>query len=353
MSARRLHPTAQTSSHRTLEVAQLRELMGPSEASSRVCRDVARVASSGFTVLIVGETGSGKEVVARAIHQFSPRAYAPFVAVDCGAIPETLFESELFGHERGSFTGADRSAPGKFEVAKDGTLFLDEISNMQLGSQAKLLRALQERSICRIGSVKPIEVQARVLVATSSDLEAAVARGMFRSDLVFRLNEFVIRVPPLRERKEDIPSLVTRFIDLTNDELGKAVQGCSPEALERLLAFRWPGNVRQLRTTIRRAVLLADILIELEHLDVPDESDPPTQGALAPVPDDGVPLKELVRRAQASVERAAVISAIKRAKGNKTLAARLLQIDCKTLYAKLKKYELQPAKTVDDLGTKA
>ena len=293
-------------------------------------------------MLLLGETGTGKDVVARAIHQASTRAGGPFVALDCGAIPETLFESELFGHEKGSFTGADRSSPGKFEAAAGGTLFLDEIGNMPPASQAKLLRALQERSVCRVGAIKPVKVECRVLAASNDDLETAATRGAFRKDLFFRLGEFVICIPPLRERMQDIVFLAKRFLDLTNRELGKAVQGLSDRATERLLGFDWPGNVRQLRSTIRRAVLLADAVIEEKDLGLPDRG-PRTSivGAQpASVCDESLPLKQIVCQATATVERAALLHALRRTRGNKARAARLLQIDYKTIHAKLKAYGL-------------
>lgn len=246
----------------------LREMMGPSDAMSGVCSDIATVARCDVTVLIIGEPGTGKELVARAIHQVSRRARAPFVAVHCGAIPETIFESELFGHQKGAFTGAHESEPGKLEIARGGTVFLDEISNSPLGLQAKLLRALQERTICRLASTTPIQVDARLLVATQEDLEAAAAKGTFRKDLFFCLNEFAIRIPPLRERREDIKFLARRFLGLTNLDLGKSVAGFSDAAMEHLLVFDWPGNVRQLRSTIRRAALLADTVVDERHLGV-------------------------------------------------------------------------------------
>ncbi len=342
MTNRGLRRAIRLLSDRTPEAAHLHEMMGASETISRICADVARVACSDFTVLIIGETGTGKELVGRAIHQSSFRARGPFVGVDCGAIPDTLFESELFGHEKGAFTGAERSKPGKLEIATGGTLFLDEISNMPLGSQAKLLRALQERSAYRVGGTKPIQVDARVVVAANEDLEAATARGTFRSDLFFRLNEFAIRVPPLRERKEDILFLAKRFLDSTNKELEKSVRGLSPRAEERLLAFEWPGNVRQLRSTIRRAVLLADTMIDEEQLGLPEPSaaraneDPLPQG-----PEMGLPLKQLVRRATLTVERAALLHALRATGWNKAKAARLLQIDYKTMHTKLKEYGLK------------
>jgi DNA-binding NtrC family response regulator len=318
----------------------VREILGPSGSVSQLIADINRVAQSNFSVVILGETGSGKELVARAIHQASSRARGPFVPVDCGAIPETLIESELFGHERGAFTGAHAQEPGKLEAAHGGTVFLDEISNMPLGSQAKLLRALQERVIFRIGATKPIGMDARVLAASNCDLHGLTESSGFRRDLYFRLNEFTIRVPPLRERREDLLFLAKRFLDITNLELKKIVRGLSEPAVEALLAYDWPGNVRQLRSTMRRAVLLADDLITAEHLDImpavfrgaPAPSDAP-QPALA-----GLPLRELVRRSTMKVERDVIAQTLRCTGGNKARAARMLQIDYKTMHSKVKEY---------------
>jgi len=327
---------------RTEEAPSLREQMGSSEAVVKIGADVTRVAPSDFTVLLVGETGTGKDLVARAIHQASVRACGPFVGVDCGAIPETLFESELFGHEKGAFTGADRRRQGKFEAAAGGTLFLDEIGNMPLISQAKLLRALQERSVCRVGTTTPVKMECRVLVAANENLEIAAARGTFRKDLFFRLSEFVIPIPPLRERRQDILFLAKRFLNLTNQELGKSVQGLSERAVERLLEFDWPGNVRQLRSTIRRAVLLADLAIEEEHLGLRAQDPLFSFAGAEPLSlcEGAVSLKQQVHRAASTVERAAILLALREAGGNKAQAARLLQIDYKTIHSKLKVYRL-------------
>lgn len=321
--------------------SKLSELMGTSAAIERISAYVARVACSDFTVLLLGETGTGKELVARAIHEQSARADGPFVPVDCGAIPEPLFESELFGHEKGAFTGADRSKPGRFEMAMGGTLFLDEIGNMPPALQAKLLRALQERTVMRVGSTRPVKVEVRLLAAANEDLEAAVARGAFRQDLFFRLNEFVIGIPPLRERASDIPFLTDRFLQMTNRELHKDVAGFTEAAMARLLVYEWPGNVRQLRGVVRRAVLLADSVIDEEHLALPRVRR--AEGAPAPSEPVGhgdLSLKERVRRATADVERDALIAALRRTGGNKAKAARLLNIDYKTILNKLKEYDI-------------
>lgn len=341
MTDRRLRRTIQVLAERAREAQSLAELMGPSDVVTRVSADVARVAPSNFAVLIIGETGTGKELVAQAIHQASPRAAGPFVAVDCGAIPETLFESELFGHEKGAFTGAERQKPGHFEAASGGTLFLDEIANLPLGCQAKLLRALQEKRVTRVGGTKAVSVDTRLVAATNRDLEAAASAGTFRQDLFFRVNEFMIRIPPLRDRTQDIIFLAKRFLDLTNHELAKSVRGFSEAALDRLLAHDWPGNVRELRSTIRRAVLLAETTIEDRHLAVSPTAMPldgltRPRGTAAGWP----PLRELVQRAQAVVERAALAEILRRTRGNKAKAARILQIDYKTIHVKVKQYGL-------------
>lgn len=335
------------SSDEMVEAGRLREVMGPSDAVSRIITAVNQVAKSNFSVVILGETGSGKELVARAIHNSSLRSSAPFVAVDCGAIPETLFESELFGYEKGAFTGAERQKPGKFEAAQGGTLLLDEISNLALGSQAKLLRALQETRLHRLGERirdKPISVDVRLLAASNEDLEASVTSGSFRHDLFFRLSEFTIIIPPLRERREDILYLSKRFLDFTNAELKKSVKGLSTSAVEALLAYKWPGNVRELRSTIRRAVLLADELITEEHLDITRKM--PALGSTFTAKVQGVcwrglALKEIVRRCTTAVEREVLIEVLRETSGNKAKAARLLQVDYKTIHSKVREYSLR------------
>jgi len=316
----------------------LPESMGPSNVVARVSEEVGRVARSDFTVLIQGETGVGKELVARAIHNASFRSKSPFVTVDCGAIPETLIESELFGHERGAFTGADTCKPGTFEMACDGTLFLDEISNMPIDSQAKLLRALQEKVIYRVGGSKPIRVNVRIVAASNQDLQSHIAGGGFRQDLFFRLNEFSLRIPPLRERKEDIVYLAKRFLDLTNAELRKNVRGFPESVIDLLLSYEWPGNVRQLRSTIRRAVLLADDQITTAHLDIGRLYDLLQTPAKQAFPWDKRPLKEIVREATALLERNILSQVLGMTAGNKAEAARLLRIDYKTIHTKVKDY---------------
>jgi DNA-binding NtrC family response regulator len=326
-------------SMRLNEDHSLKVMMGPSDAVTRIISEVNRVAGSDFTVVIMGETGSGKELIARAIHEASPRSRAPFIPVDCGAIPETLLESELFGHEKGSFTGAEVQKPGKFELAQGGTLFLDEISNMPLGSQAKLLRVLQEKKVYRVGGTKPISVNVRLLVASNQDLHELTLSGAFRRDLFYRLSEFSIMVPALRERKEDIPYLAKKFLDTANLELKKNLKGFSASAINILFNYTWPGNVRQLRSTIRRAALLADETIQEQHLDLKRV---PVPGlAFTPkvegTPWKGLSLKEIVEESSTAVEREILTQVMKHVDGNKAKAARLLQIDYKTIHLKLKK----------------
>jgi DNA-binding NtrC family response regulator len=324
-----------------------RETFGPSAAVGKVIAAIEQVAQSNLSVLIIGETGAGKEVVARAIHHASGRARHPFGPVDCGAVPETLFEGELFGHERGAFTGADQQAVGKIEAAHTGTLFLDEISNMPSAAQAKLLRVLQEKTLYRLGGTKPVHVDVRMVTASGTDLEALCERGSFRSDLYFRLNEFTISIPPLRERREDIPYLAKRFVDIANIELSKSIKGFSPSAIEAMLAYRWPGNVRQLRSVARRAVLIAEDIITEEHLGLrPKGHKVPMEDevACATTPGGGWgdrSLREIVRGNTVHVERLAIVLALRKAGGNKAKAARLLQVDYKTLHSKVKEYGIQ------------
>ncbi len=322
-------------------IARLHEMMGPSEAVARIVSELALVAPSNFAVIIQGETGTGKELLARAIHEASPRCKAQLVPVDCGAIPETLFESELFGYEKGAFTGAIASKPGKFEMAQGGTLFLDEIGNMPVSSQIKLLRAIQEKSFFRVGGTKPVIVDVRLIVATNEDLNAAVRNGSFSRDLFYRLSEFTIIIPPLRNRKEDMLHIANRLLTATNVELSKQVKGFSQEAMRVLAEYSWPGNVRQLRSAVRRAVLQADSYIDPAHLSLEehlnteaDESSHNTEFKWT----EGLSLKEMVRRSTAELEKRVLVEALRKTGGNKAKAARLLQMDYTTIHAKIKQY---------------
>ena len=318
----------------------LQEIMGWSKKIQSMAREIQRVAVTDFSVLIVGETGSGKEVVARNLHELNGRSSSPFIAVDCGSIPETLIESELFGHERGAFTGAYRTTPGKFEAASGGTIFLDEISNLPLAMQSKLLRALQDKRFYRVGGTTLVESDVRIIAATNRDLMSSVGVEAFRRDLYYRLAEYIIHVPSLRERKEDIPFLVQRFIELTNRGLGKEVKGISDVGLGSLMDYDWPGNVRELRNVVKKAVLLADDTIGPEHLDLPH-----THPATIPVAADfeqeeigRLSLKEIVRRHTFAVERAVIDEVLRKAGGNKAEVARILQVNYKTLHVKVRKY---------------
>ncbi len=248
------------------EIGSLREVMGSSDAVQDVIERVAQVAPSKFSVLVQGETGSGKEVVARAIHRQSARSDGPFIAVDCGAIPESLIESELFGHEKGAFTGADRRREGQFQLATNGTLFLDEIGNLSTGTQAKLLRVLQERQLWPLGARAPVSIDVRIVAATNASLEDEVAAGRFRQDLFYRLNEFTIAVPPLRARREDILVLARRFVAEASLELARPARAISAEAARVPLNHDWPGNVRELRNVMRRAALVAADVVRPEDL---------------------------------------------------------------------------------------
>jgi DNA-binding NtrC family response regulator len=287
------------------------------------------IASLRSTVLICGESGTGKELVARAIHYSGARADKPFVTVSCAALTETLLESELFGHEKGSFTGADVQTRGKFELANSGTIFLDEIGDISPKLQADLLRVLQERRFYRVGGTEEVSVDARVIAATNKNLAEEVRQGQFRDDLYYRLNVIEIRIPPLRERREDIPLLAEHFVQAISSELGKEIGGISGDALKVLIEYAWPGNVRELENVIERAIVTS-------HNGMLTENDfawlQQRNGATQnwEVPD--VPLAELERRA--------IIAVLERKRGNVKEAAVSLGIDRSTLYDKLKRYEI-------------
>lgn len=328
------------------ENASLSELLGTSDEIKRVFQQITCVAQTNFTVVLYGETGSGKELVARTIHRQSLRKDGNFVVVDCGSIPETLLESELFGHEKGSFTGAYTTKEGQFELASGGTLFLDEIGNLPLSMQSKLLRVLQEKYIRRVGGKKDIKVDIRVIVAGNERLEDMVATGRFRRDFYHRLNEFAIEIPPLRKRKDDIVLLSKHFLDITNKELGKTVRGFSEEALDLLLRYHWPGNVRELKNVIRRAVLLADDLIEVRHLAVISKGSctllPESYSRLNGITEsENFSLKNVTKRAVEEVERRLITQALRCTGGNKSKASKILRIDYATLHYKIKQYGLR------------
>ncbi|MGO8704975.1 MAG: sigma-54 interaction domain-containing protein [Candidatus Brocadiia bacterium] len=319
----------------------LRQSMGPSNLIRQLAKQAELVASTDFTVLVSGETGAGKDLVAKAIHSLSARSGGAFVAVDTGSISPTLIESELFGHEKGAFTGADVPHAGKFETAAHGTLFLDEIANLPLSIQPKLLRILQEKEVCAVGGARPRKLDLRIIAASNEPLLPLVQSGKFRRDLYHRLNEFSIKVPALRERPEDILYLANRFMDMTNLELDKRVTSLSRDALSRLMRYPWPGNVRELRNVVRGAVLFAETTIEVQHLAILDE---PAAAAACPEPfwnfEPGMPLKETVQRVVVQVEREILNRVLKETQGNKAQAARLLRIDYKTIHKKVREYSI-------------
>ena len=307
-----------------------------------VMRQIKQVASSPLTVLIEGETGTGKELAARAIHQLSARCDQPFVAIDCGAIPETLIESELFGYEKGAFTGAYQRKEGRFQLAGGGTLFLDEIVNLPLPTQAKLLRVLQQRQVQPLGSKHAVPVAVRIIAASNVPLGDEVRLGRFRADVYYRLNEFVITMPPLRER-DDILQLATAFLEEASIELDRPCRGISLAAVQVLLAYHWPGNVRELRNVIRRASLLAREMVEPEHLSILPLGPALVTAGLNETAPMGGSLKQLAEAATGDAEARAIRMALQATHGNKSEAARLLRVDFKTLHLKMKHYGITAA----------
>ena len=308
-------------------------IIGESGQMIEVISLVQRVAPSEATVLIRGESGTGKELIAKAIHYASPRAARPLVRVNCAALPENLLESELFGHEKGSFTGAIASRKGRFELADSGTLFLDEIGDLPLHLQAKLLRVLQEREFERVGSSQPIKVDVRLVSATHRDLESLMRAGQFREDLYYRLNVVTILVPPLRERRQDLPALMDHFLKIFANKNGKTLRGFSREARDALLRYDFPGNVRELENLIERAVVLC-------RSDVINRGDLPlTQEE----PDSSSELPAQLTAAVEGLERRMIKNALARANGVQTRAAELLGITERALRYKLRKYGLQGA----------
>jgi nitrogen regulation protein NR(I) len=333
-------------------------LVGRSAAMQAIYKEIGRVASKPVNVLIRGETGTGKELIARAIYQHSDRANAPFLAINCAAIPETLLESELFGHERGAFTGADARRIGRFEQADRGTIFLDEIGDMTPGTQVKLLRVLQNKTIQRIGGRETISVDARVITATHRDLEAAIREKQFREDLYYRLNVVVITLPPLRDRREDIPDLIRYFLGKLGPELGSANPSIHPETVDFLQAQSWPGNVRELENVIRKALLTAQgYTINLDHVRAALNK---TGGAgYSAGRSFGEYVDEVLAaarreefsdahaRVMETAERELFVRAIQQAQGNQAKAARWLGVTRVTMRAKLIQFGLHPRQDQD------
>ncbi len=317
----------------------LPRIIGKSEKITSVAQIVQKVAPTKTTVLLIGESGTGKELFARALHNLSNRKEYPFIPINCAAIPRDLLESELFGHEKGSFTSADTKKLGKFELGDRGTIFLDEIGDLDFVLQSKLLRAIETGEIERVGAVKAVHVDVRIVAASNKDLERAVEEKKFREDLFYRLNVFPIRIPPLRERKEDIPLLVECFIKKYCLEIKTSLKGISKEALAILMNCFWKGNVRELENAIERAVILCDgdtiapehFIIDRQFGSVLSEKPEPSEGTLGSVS------KEATRKAESQ----RIIDVLGETKGNKTRAAEILQVSYKTLLTKIKEYGIE------------
>jgi two-component system NtrC family response regulator len=316
--------------YRSQEAAAAAQFIGKSEAAERVKKMLAKVAGSGATVLLTGRSGTGKEVAARMIHQLSPRADKPFIAVNCAALPENLLESELFGHEKGSFTGAVSRKRGRFEVAEGGSIFLDEIAETTNAVQSKLLRVLEEKTLHRVGGVDPIDIDVRVIAATNRDLKSEMKQGRFREDLFYRLNVFPIDLPSLAERRDDVLLLARHFLK----ELNYPHVDVSDEVAALLSRYDWPGNVRELKNVIERATILAggeplsaeDFSLEVDDAPLVDS------GAARPDPSSGLE----------NTEKQMILQALEKTGGNKTEAARLLKISRRRLYSRMKVHGIEP-----------
>ncbi|MDH4223679.1 MAG: sigma-54 dependent transcriptional regulator, partial [candidate division Zixibacteria bacterium] len=306
-----------------------------SEKMKEVTSLVRKVAASDTTVLLLGESGTGKELFARAIHSLSYRQKGPYVAINCAAIPRELLENELFGSERGAYTGAVTRKMGKFEIAEKGTIFLDEIGDMDISLQAKILRVLQEKRFERLGGTKTIDVDVRVIAATNYDLKKAIEKKSFREDLYYRLSVFPIHIPPLKDRAEDISELADYFIRKYCIEMKKDKKAISKEALKLMDRYHWPGNVRELENTVERAIILCEgKKIQPEHLAIRLPSNAEIRLR------EGAGLKEVGQYAQAEAERAMIIRILNQTRGNKRKTAEILKIDYTTLFEKIKRYHI-------------
>ncbi|MDP3023917.1 MAG: sigma-54 dependent transcriptional regulator [candidate division Zixibacteria bacterium] len=311
------------------------EIIGKSEKMKEVTRLVKKVAPSDTTVLLLGESGTGKELFARAIHSLSPRGNGPYVAINCAAIPRELLENELFGSEKGAYTGAVVRKMGKFEIAEKGTIFLDEIGDLDIALQAKILRVLQEKRFERLGGTKTISVDVRVIAASNFDLKKAIEKKLFREDLYYRLSVFPISIPPLRERREDVPELADFFIRKYCLEMKKEKKSPSTDALNLMDKYLWPGNVRELENTVERAIILCEgkkILPEHLAIRLPSNSEIRLR--------EGAGLKEVGQFAQAEAEKAMILRVLTQTRGNKRKTADILKIDYTTLFEKIKKYNI-------------
>ena len=319
-----------------LERTALSGIIGATPAIREVFAKIKQVAASDATVCILGESGTGKELVANAVQSLSARAQAPFIKLNCAAIPENLLESELFGHERGAFTGAEKQRIGKFEQADHGTLMLDEIAEMKPELQAKLLRVLQDGEFTRLGGTKTIKADVRIICATNADIEERIAKGLFRSDLYYRIGVFTINLPPLRERKDDIELLAKYFLDQSSNSLGREFKGFSKESLQAMRSYSWPGNVRQLRNAVEYATITTGDKEEVTLGSLPKEISQLS----------GVSAKEEKETAPAplslkEMEKQAIVAALRRSGGKKDVAAKELGIGLKTIYRKIEEYDIK------------
>ncbi len=329
LRARSLRKQNQQLSAALSEQQQLVDIIGHAPCMQQLFQRIQRISGTDVTVLISGESGTGKELAARALHQLSPRRHGPFIALNCGAIPESLAEAELFGAEKGAFTGAHAAKAGKFEAAEGGTLFLDEIAELPLSLQAKLLRLLQQGTVTRLGSHQEIKLNVRIIAASHQDLVVAVREGRFREDLFYRLNVVPLHMPALRERCEDIPRLLEHFLQLHQQRYQQQAPALSKQTLKQLLGYRWPGNVRELANRIERYVLLQDEQELLAGLQ-PDAGQSPTSGFV--LPPQGLAFEML--------EKSCLQQALQRCEGNKAQAARLLQLPYKAFLYRLEKFGL-------------
>ena len=349
LERRQLERDLKTLRDQISDTFHVQNIIGKSGAIEEVLRLISRVADTTATVLIWGETGTGKELIAQAIHQNSPRAANAMVKLNCAGIPEGLLESELFGFEKGAFTGATERKIGKFEMADQGTIFLDEIGDMNLQAQAKILRILQEMEFERLGGTKPISIDVRVIAATNKDLSESVQEQAFREDLFHRLNLFSVRMPALRERIEDIPILAEHFLEGANSSFGRGVRVISSDAMNQLIEYRWPGNIRELKNTVERAVLLADGEILSSKSLPPHISKQVDDRPSAAAPTTTQDLNETVK----NVERQLILDALERSDGVQRKAAKVLGITERVLWYKVKKYEIKVSEEAPSESTDA
>jgi two-component system response regulator HydG len=344
LQTRYLYREVENLRRRLEEKTDRARFMGESPRIKQVLNQVKLIAPTNMTVIIQGESGTGKELIARMIHEESLRHDKPFIAVDCGTLPENLVESELFGYEKGAFTGADKRKEGSFESANGGTLFLDEMINLPLSLQVKLLRVIQERKVQHLGGTKEIKIDVRIITATNAILSDEVKKGRFRGDLYYRLNEFNINLPPLREREEDIPSLAKYFLEEAKLEFNKKIEDISGEGMKSLLNYSWPGNVRELRNEVRKAALLTDSNY-IREINLPVDVTSNFEIVIPPRPPlekggeggfEGLSLREATKKITEEAEKKVIKEALAQAKNNKSKAAKILKIDRMTLYSKIK-----------------